>query len=534
MRDMVRIRGGAPQRYRGPDVKIGRSQIDRSHNHKTTFDVGELIPYFVDEVLPGDTFTCQLNAFIRIFSPLKSPIMDNIEVGIDFFFIPNRLVWDNWEDFIGPEHDAAGAQDTTYTVPIMSGAGAIDDGNDGERLARYMGIPWSLVPNNEDLSALLFRSYDLLYTEWYRDQNVIDSPTLNTGAGPDALGSQSLYKSAKKHDYFTSSLPYIQKGTASTVALSGTPDVYTAAQTTESVSVYATDTSNYKLLDSGAATVDISSSTDADGSEKLYVDLSTAGTVDINALRYAAAIQRMLERDARGGTRYQESIRAHFGVDAGDHRLQRPEYLGGGRGFVHVSPIGNTSAVDSTVSVSGADEFQGELAGIGTGTLSGGFAKSFVEHGHVIGILRARGEVSYQQGLDRMWSRSSRYDFYWPELSMLGEQSVLNKELFINNDSTDDDIFGYQERYAEYRYKKSLVTGLFSSDATGSIDFWHLSEDFASQPSLNQTFLEDQTPMDRVRATTTGPDFEIDGRFNYKCARPMPVRPVPTLMPPRF
>lgn len=537
MRDMVHVRGGHPNRYRAPDIKIGRSQIDRSHNHKTTFDADRLIPYFVDEILPGDTVVLKLDSFIRIFSPLDAPIMDNIEVTIDFFFTPTRLVWSNWKYFLGA-HDEAGAQDTTYTIPKLSSATVVESMS----LANYMGFPIGCDFTVNDYNALPFRCYRLIYNEWYRDENLIDEIGISFGDGPDGYdyGDASpteVRKSAKKHDYFTSALPYLQKGTASTAALAGSVDVETLAQTTENISVYGRDASilEYRLLDAGAAQVDIGVTADADGSEKLYVNLATAGTVDINALRTAAAVQRLLERDARGGTRYPEQIRAHFGVEVPDFTAQRPEYIGGGRGFVHVTPVANTVDQDSTVAAGGADVYQGELRGIGHGRLSCGFSQSFVEHGYLLGILRARGDVSYSQGVDRMWRREDRYDFYWPEFAMLGEQGILNSEIFLSNvAATDDTVWGYQERYAEYRFKKSLVTGKFASDAPGSLDFWHLSEDFASLPGLNQTFIESNTPMSRITTVDSEPDFEIDGRFDYKCARPMPVRPLPTLMPARF
>lgn len=522
MRDLVNVRRpGYGMRYQAPRMRLGRSQFSLSHSHKTTFDAGKLIPYLVQEVVPGDTFTCKLQAFARIFSPLDAPIMDDIQLGIDFFYVPNRLVWDNWEAFLGA-HDEAGAQDTSYTVPIINTAKTVDEGD----LFHYMGIPHGLLTTNEDINALPFRAYLLIYNEWYRDQNLIDEVTVDTSDGPQAHGVLTLLNSAKKHDYFTSALPYLQKGTASAVLFTEDADVTIAGTTGEQPSVYSTTTANYKLLDADAAQVDISASTDADGSEKLYANLKGLTGITINALREAAAIQRLLERDARGGTRMPELIRSHFGVDVPDMRVQRPEYLGGGSGWVHVNPVANTSAT--------ATENQGELAGIGTGEVRASWAKSFVEHGYILGILRARGQVSYFQGLDRMWSRSTKYDFLWPELAQLGEQSILNKELWIEGDATDDNVFGYQERYADYRYRKSLITGQFDPAAAAPLDFWHLGEQFGSQPSLNQIFVEDATPMARVTTVDSQHDFIIDGVFDLRVARALPVRPTPTLAPARF
>lgn len=525
MRDMVRVPGGAPGgTYQAPKMRLGRSQFNHSHNHKTTFDAGRLIPYLCREVIPGDTMTCKLLSFVRIFSPLDAPIMDNIEIGIDFFFVPNRLVWDNWAAFLG-EHDAAGAQDTDYTMPVLGvTAGAVES----DDLASYFGIPIGLEPTVTDVNALPFRGYRKIYNEWYRDQNIIDEVTVPTDDGSDSLtesgwGSGPL-KSAKKPDYFTTALPYLQKGDPSSTALSGTLNVRLGNTGSGGIpGIYVDNLSQNRALDSDGALVDVSATGEADN---LYVDLADGVGVTITALREAAAIQRLLEKDARAGTRHPEIIREHFGVDVPDYRIQRTEYLGGGRGFVNVTPVANTS---DTVTYE-----QGQLAGVGAGRLTASFAKSFVEHGFVFGILRARAEVSYQQGLDRMWSRSTKFDLLWPELAQLGEQPIYNKELWIEGDSTDDDVFGYQERYADYRFSKSLVTGKFASDATGSLDFWHLSEDFAAQPTLSQAFIEDQSPMSRVVTVTTEPDFIIDGRFDLRIARALPVRPTPSLAPARF
>ncbi len=513
-------RPSGASRYKAPTMTQGRSQFPLTHQHKTTFDVGELVPYFITEVVPGDTFTCKMFAFTRIFSPLLSPIMDNIEQSIDFFFVPNRLVWEHWEDFLG-SHVSAGAQDTTYTVPIVDTGYTVAVGD----TLSYMGVPIGLSTTLEAVCSLPLRAYGQIYDEWYRDQNLIDMdlPLIDDGADGSGDAPRALFKSAKKHDYFTSALPYLQKGTAQSVALSGDARVWVDLAAGSDIAIWSTVAEAYQKID-GEALVDVSSTT-ALVADSLYANLASV-TVDINALREAAAVQRLLERDARAGTRHPELIKAHFGVDVPDYRTQRPEYLGGGTGWINVSPVANTSST--------ATEDQGELKGVGTGTLEASWAKSFVEHGWVIGILRARGEVSYQQGLDRMWSRSVKTDFLWPELAMLGEQPIYNRELWIEGDATDDAVFGYQERYAEYRYKKSLITGKFASDATGTLDLWHLAEDFASQPSLNQTFIEDQTPMTRVQAVTSEPDFIIDGRFDLKVARALPVRPVPTLAPARF
>lgn len=538
-KDMVAVR--RPERNRfaeEPNVRIGRSQFDRSHTIKTTFDASYLYPILVDEILPGDTFTCRINGFCRIFSPLDAPIMDNITVETFFFFVPTRLVWDNWPAFNGA-HDAAGAQDTDYTVPILSGSNPVDHDGSNAAAARFlaqMGLPDGLIPNDTDVSALPFRAYNLIYNEWFRDQNLIDELSVPTTDGPDTVGIYLLRKSAKRHDYFTSGLPYLQKGDAVTFDFDdadvlgiGAADVsYTAGP----VTAYESDRgsrsySQYKST-TGTGTSDriYLEGDGASGYPTIYADLSGV-SFTVNELRQSVAIQRLLERDARGGTRYVEIIKSHFGVTSPDFRLQRPEYLGGGKSFINISPVANTS---DTASVE-----QGELRGIGTSVLSGhAWAKSFTEHGYVIGLIRARGDLTYFQGLDRHWSRSTRYDFFIPALAHLGEQSILNKEIYVQNTSADDDTFAYQERWAEYRTKRSQVIGKFNPDTTSALSHWHLAEDFASLPSLNQTFIEDATPMSRVTTITTQPDFLLDAVFQYKCARPIPVRSIPSLIGGRF
>lgn len=531
--DMVQVRRGGTFRPR-PDITIGRSQFNRSHGRKMTFDASRLYPILVDEVLPGDTFTLRMNGFCRIFSPLEAPVMDNIELDTSFFFVPCRLVWDNWAYFMG-EHDDAGAQDTNYTIPVLNTGWVVDhdEGTSGEFLAAYMGLPHALDSAQVNVNALPFRCYNLIWNDFFRDQNVSDKITVSTGNGPDAIGNYFIRVGAKKHDYFTSCLPYTQKGTEQSANLTGHIGIRTTAGNNEDVGVYSDPQSGYRKLDIGSGShVEVDNTA---ALEYLYADFGLAGQpggtiggLTINALRQSLAIQRLLERDARGGTRYVEKIKSQFGVTSPDYRLQRPEYLGGGKALINVSPVANTSST--------ATENQGELRGIGTGSIRNhGFAKSFTEHGYIIGLIRARGDITYFQGLDRMWSRSTQYDFYVPALAMLGEQSVLNKEIYVSNSSaTDDAVFGYQERWAEYRQKKSEIIGKFNPDVTGALDHWHLAEDHSSLPSLNWDFIKDQTPMSRVQTVTSEPDFLLDVWFDYKCARPMPVFSIPSLTSGRF
>jgi len=529
MTDMVQVRRGPEKDFQGPEVKIGRSQFNRSHGLKMSYRASRLYPILVDEVLPGDTFTCKLNGFTRIWSPLDAPVMDNIELESFFFFVPTRLVWDNWEAFNGA-HDDAGAQDTTFTIPIIDDL-LVDHDNqvNGHGLAAYFGLPEGFDSSlTLQVSALPFRCYNLIFNEWFRDQNVQDEEPVGTGNGPDAVASYGIHRTNKKHDYFTSCLPYLQKGTAIAFAADvvgdplgssglGSP-TFSAGDGTPSVpfsTIYAAATAGepHAVL-SGAWTAN----------ENIHwQDTQLIANVDINGLRQSVAIQRLLERDARGGTRYVEVIKTQFGVTSPDFRLQRPEYLGGGKSFINITPVANTS------DTAGRD--QAELAGIGTGVISGhGWAKSFTEHGYIMGMIRARGDITYFQGIDKLWTRSTRFDFYIPALANLGEQAVTNGEIWVTGAGIDLLVFGYQERWAEYRMKLSRVAGVFSPDVTGSLAHWHLAEDFATLPVLNPGFTNDQTPMARITTVDTEPDFVLDLWFDYKCARPIPVFSVPSLV----
>ena len=494
---------------RVPKADIQRSVFNRDHGLKTTFDAGYLVPVFVDEALPGDTFTLSMTGFGRLATPVN-PIMDNLYIETFFFAVPYRLVWSNWEKLCG-EQDNPG-DSTDYLVPTVSGT--VTTGS----LFDYMGVPigTSLTWNN-----LHGRAYNLIWNEWFRDENLQDSVTVDTGDGPDTLTDYTLLKRGKRHDYFTSCLPWPQKGDAVNLPLGTAAPVATDAGSGSDVTVLS---NGYRKLGADSTYVYRSGLEDTSSSNRLYADLTEATAATINQLREAFQIQKLYERDARGGTRYTEIIRSHFGVVSPDARLQRPEYLGGGKERIDISPIAQTSSTDATTP-------QGNLSAFGTtGGRMGGFSKSFTEHCVIIGMACVFADLNYQQGLNRMWSRQDRWDFYWPALAHIGEQAVLNKEIYAQGTTADDAVFGYQERFAEYRYKPSMITGVMRSTAASSLDNWHVAQEFGSLPALNSTFIEENPPIDRVVAVPTEPDLLFDAFFDLKCARPMPVYSVPGLI----
>lgn len=509
-----------------PTAEIPRSSFNRSHGLKTTFDADYLVPILVDEVVPGDTFNVNTTFFCRLASPTLFPLMDNLFMDVFYFYVPNRLLWTNWEKFLGAQDNPADSID--YSIPTSNASGSAPALGS---LADYMGLP--LVTNAYQAASVLpFRAYALIYNEWFRDQNLQDSVALSLADGADSTTSAALLKRGKKHDYFTSCLPWPQKQTTGvSLPLGTSADIHTTLSGGGAPEVYSEGSSDFRRLVAPSPVpswVTVDTVAGVSDSNKLFADLSTATAATVNDLREAFQVQRLLERDARSGTRMVETIKAHFGVTVPDFRAQRPEFLGGGSHAVNVTPVGQTTYQGTAT----LKDSKGALAG--TATISGqnGFTKSFVEHGLIIGLANLRGDITYSQGLERYWSKSTRYDFYYPVLAHLGEQAVLNKEIYFNNDANDDLVFGYQERWAEMRYKPSRLTNLMRTGVSGTLEAWHLSENFSSLPTLGDTFIQSNTgtPLDRAVAVSSEPHVIADFYFDMKCARPMPTYSVPGML----
>ena len=540
---------GNPQhaQFKFSEATIGpvhRSVFNRSHSHKTSFNEGYLIPILVDPVLPGDTFNLRMTAMVRMTSPLLNPIMDNLYLESFWFFVPSRLVWTNWEAMNGAQPSTP-SDSTSFILPTLTApGGGVATGD----LADYMGWPIGIA-NYPVAQALPFRCYNLIWNEWFKDENLQNSVTVEMDNGPDTYANYTVLQRGKRKDYFTSALPWTQKindGTVVTIGLSGTAPVTgiatnssqttlnqqgqnvanmwetNAASSQTYVNYAVSDTTPFFIKHQGSGTIN------ASNTPQIFANLAAASGISVNSLRQAFQLQRLFERDARGGTRYVEILWSHFGVRSPDFRLQRPELLSTGYSPVNVHPVPQTSASGQT----GATTTQGNLAAFATASIHGhGFTKSFVEHGFVIGLISVRADLSYSQGIERFWLHSTRYDHFWPTLSHIGEQAIFNQEIYLSTNNTQNNAaFGYTGRYNEYRYKPSLISGLFRPEAANTLDIWHLSQHFGSLPTLGSTFIVENAPMSRIKAVTSVPDFIIDAEFNYKCARPMTVDATPGMI----
>ena len=551
-----------------PRVDISRSRFDRSSSLKTSFNAGDIVPFFLEEVLPGDTFNVHTSRVVRM-QTLLTPMMDNVYLDTYYFFVPNRLVWNHWKEFCGENTESAWIPETEYSIPqITAPAGGWEVGT----IADYFGVPTGVA--NLSVSALPFRAYALIMNEWFRDQNLMDPLAVPvddaTVAGSNgALAIQDVakggkpYVASKYHDYFTSALPSPQKGPDVTIPVAQGGNLPVKA-----LSSFVSDPGSiplqFKPLDlggsarvkadrfalgtsnSGSSVTDTFTNVRAVGNgydipaaegfggfvtpTNLWaVSSGDATAATINQLRLAFQIQKFYEKQARGGSRYTEVVRSFFGVTSPDARLQRPEYLGGNRVPINVNQVIQQSGTGTA-----SETPQGTVVGMSLTTDShSDFTKSFTEHGFIIGVMCARYDHTYQQGLERMWSRKDKFDYYWPVFANIGEQGIKNKEIFAQGNAKDDEIFGYQEAWADYRYKPNRVTGEMRSAYKQSLDVWHLADDYAQLPSLSSEWIvEDKKNIDRVLAVTS----ELSNQFfadiyvkNY-CTRPMPMYSIPGLI----
>lgn len=552
-RKKIRVRG---HRFSdAPAMYMKRTKFDRSHVYKTTFDSGKLIPVFVDEVLPGDTTRMSVNYFARLATPVK-PIMDNIYLDWFFFFVPNRLVWEHWQNFCFEQEDPDDSTD--YVIPTTSAGDTSDTSKAVGSLWDYFGLPIGLSNGSGiNVSALPFRGVYLIWNEWFRDENLQKSVKIQKGDANEVFDSsrsndQPSWVSditisgyvcpprGKRHDYFTSALPWTQKGPGVSIGLAGTADVVLSSNNNPILFSGGSGNSAFTNMPIYSAKINkeayIQGYTGeienrgylkfgSDVGLKAYADLDSSSIFTINSLRTAFQMQKFYERLARGGSRYTEVLRSFFGVVSPDARLQRPEFLGSFTKMVNVNPIAQTSATDATTP-------QGNLSAYGvTAAKFHGFTKSFVEHGYIFGFVCARADLTYQQGINKMWLRSTVYDFYWPTFAHLGEQAIELREIYAQGSEADTTVFGYQERYAEYRYKPSQITGKFrSSIVNGSLDMWHLSQFFKNAPTLNEEFIVEKPPIKRIIAVQDEPEFLLDVGFRYTTVRPMPMFGTPGLV----
>lgn len=540
------------------NIDMSRSKFPRHSSVKFSFNVGDVVPFYVDEVLPGDTFSVKTSKVVRMQS-LLTPIMDNIYLDYYFFFVPNRIVWDHWRELNGENRESAWAQTTEYEVPQVT---APTGGWNVGTIADYMGIPTGV--SNISVNAMPFRAYAMICDEWFRDENLVDplyiskgdavTTGVNTRTNPGdyAAGGQPFI-AAKFHDYFTSALPSPQKGPDVGIGLTGSFNVVGNGNPVRFAAInsnisnvpdgvlpnsigVSTTFSSGRVVSSGLGEIKGGSAQlgfptaaqfTGDVLPFMEVNLGDVNSVTINALRMAFQMQKLYEKDARGGTRYIEILKSHFGVTSPDSRMQRPEYLGGSRVPININQVVQTSET-------GSGTPQGNTAAYSVTTDSHkDFTKSFVEHGFVIGVCVARYTHSYQQGIERFWSRKSRFDYYWPVFANIGEQAILNKEIYAQGNTKDDEVFGYQEAWADYRYKPSRVAGEMRSAAAQSLDVWHLADEYTTLPSLSAGWIqENKTTVDRVLAVSEQNANQLfcDIYIENYTTRPMPVYSVPGLV----
>lgn len=524
-----------------PQVGVSRSRFQRNSDNKTTFNTGDLIPIYLDEVLPGDTHEINMATVMRMATPIF-PVMDNAFCDFYFFFVPNRLLWEHWKEFMGENKETAWTPKTEYSIPQVT---APAEGWAEGTLADYFGLPTNV--KGISVSALPGRAYGLIYNEWFRNQN-ITQPTLvevtdATTAGKNdgsktndsAITLAKPLKAAKVFDYYTGALPEPQKGEPITIPLSGNAPIYGykyggEEKETATLDLITYNGKNSNVVNGSGSPLTINAWSNEDGtyyntSMDLYADMSNINSTTINQLRQAFQIQKLLEKDARGGTRYREVLREHFGVISPDSRMQIPEYLGGYRLPINVSQVIQTSSTDNTSPL-------GNTAALSVTTMNKPmFTKSFTEHGFIMGLAVVRTDQTYQQGIERMWSRTGRYDYYWPVLANIGEQAILNKEIYAQGNAKDNEAFGYQEAWADYRYKPSKVTGLFRSNAKQSLDAWHYAQDYKALPTLTTAWMEQgEAEMKRTLAVQSQPDFIADFYFMNNTTRCMPVYSIPGLI----